>query len=327
MKTCLEGKMRKNNEQILKVIRKGINSKPQAGQSLTEYSLLLALVAVVVIGILGYLGMQLGTAFNSVAAAIGTPTVADPSAVTTVATNGGNSGGGSGGSGGTGGSSGGDAGSGGSGGTGSGTGGSGGTGTGGSGGSGGTGGTGTGGGTAATPAVTTPAATTPAATTAVPTTTAPATTTAPTTATTTGTPKPTTAVPTTAAPTTAAPTTAPPTTAVPTTVTSQNFGVNYTISASWYNGYNISVDIINKTNAPVTAWTISWKMVNGENFQNYWNANCSLSGGTVTCTNMSYNNTIAANGGTVNFGAQLNSPTGAITQPITFTVNGQTVSR
>lgn len=104
------------------------------------------------------------------------------------------------------------------------------------------------------------------------------------------------------------------------------FKVRYNFVSQWYNGYVISVDIVNQTNAPITNWTISWNLGQGESFVNNWNANCRLSNGRATCTNMSYNATIGANGGTINFGAQMAANSGIKTHPTTFTVNGQVIS-
>jgi oligosaccharide reducing-end xylanase len=159
------------------------------------------------------------------------------------------------------------------------------------------------GGTTTTPATTTtPIVTTPPTTT---TTQPPTTTTTPPTTTTTTTPTVTT-------------TTQPPTT---TTVTSGQYSVQYSISSQWNTGYNISVTIVNKGNSPVNNWTISWQLAHGETFANFWNAQCSISGSTITCSNLSYNSTLGANGGSQNFGAQFNS-SGGSTTPTSFTVNG-----
>jgi cellulase/cellobiase CelA1 len=97
--------------------------------------------------------------------------------------------------------------------------------------------------------------------------------------------------------------------------------VQYSISSQWNTGYNISVNVINKSGSPVNNWTISWQLAHGETFANFWNAQCSISGSTLTCSNMSYNSTLGANGGSQNFGAQFNSSSGATT-PTTFIVNG-----
>jgi hypothetical protein len=171
--------------------------------------------------------------------------------------------------------------------------------------------------TTPTPTTTTPVVTT---TTPTPTTTTPVkTTTTPVVTTTTPTPTTTTPIVTTTTPVVTT------TTPIPTTtVAVGQYSVQYSISSQWNTGYNISVTVVNNSGSPVNNWTISWQLAHGETFANYWNAQCSISGSTVTCSNMSYNATLGANGGSQNFGAQFNSSSGATT-PTSFTVNGVTV--
>jgi cellulase/cellobiase CelA1 len=135
----------------------------------------------------------------------------------------------------------------------------------------------------------------------------------------TSTPVPTTAKPT--ATSTPVPTTAKP---VPTTAGTGNspYKVQYTVNSQWNSGYTTSLTILNSGTAPVNSWTISWQLAQGETLANFWNANCSLAGTKLTCSNLNYNGTIGAGGGSINFGMQFNSPTGLPTQPTSFTVNG-----
>lgn len=158
--------------------------------------------------------------------------------------------------------------------------------------------------------------------------------------TTTPTPTPTTIVPTKTAPptTTVVPaktTIAPTTTVVPTkttiaptttATTSSLYAVKYVVGSSWNTGYSVSVNVNNNTSTPTTSWTISWQLGTGETLANYWNANCTQSGTTVTCTNLAYNANIAANGGTTNFGFNANTVKGSVTIPHTFKVNNVTVT-
>ncbi len=104
------------------------------------------------------------------------------------------------------------------------------------------------------------------------------------------------------------------------------FAVQYGVPNDWGAGYVINVNLVNNTGAAVNNWTISWKLVHGENLVNYWNANCGISGDTITCTNLSYNATLGPNGGTQSFGAQLGS-NGSASYPPSFIVNGVTVTR
>ena len=118
-------------------------------------------------------------------------------------------------------------------------------------------------------------------------------------------------------------TTTTPVATTTTPVSSGQYSVQYSIASQWNSGYNISVTVVNKSGSPVNNWTISWQLAHGETFASFWNAQCSISGSTVTCSNLSYNGTLGANGGSQNFGAQFNS-TGATT-PTSFTVNGVVV--
>jgi len=114
------------------------------------------------------------------------------------------------------------------------------------------------------------------------------------------------------------PTTAPTAAGTP-------FTVQYGVPNDWGGGYVINVNLVNNTGAAVNNWTISWKLMHGENLVNYWNGNCGISGDTLTCTNMSYNATLAPNGGMQSFGAQFNSNNGG-SYPTSFTINGVVVS-
>ena len=314
--------MNKTTYTVNRVSRKNIRSlgtRPQEGQSLVEYSLLLGLIAVAVIAVISVLGVQLNDTFTSVTSSLGgtsvpyTPGATSQAAATpTPVSNNGGSGSGGSGSGGSG-----------------------------SGGSGGGGGSPTiaAAPTAAPTATPVPATAAPTATPAP--TTAPATTAAPTTAATT---KPTTAAPTatpaptsTPVPTTAAPTATPvPTTAAPTTPAGSGlYTVAYNKTNQWYtwnNGtpvattYEVNVVITNKSSSTVNSWTISWKLENNESFYNYWNANCVINGSHITCTNPSGYNTVMAPNGTVSFYVQLNSSNMNYTVPKSYTVNGTKVA-
>jgi cellulase/cellobiase CelA1 len=119
-------------------------------------------------------------------------------------------------------------------------------------------------------------------------------------------------------------TTTTPVATTTTPVANSQYSVQYSIASQWNTGYNISVTVVNKSGSPVNNWTISWQLAHGETFANYWNAQCSISGSTITCSNLSYNGTLGANGGSQNFGAQFNSAGGSTT-PTSFTVNGVVV--
>jgi alpha-galactosidase len=102
---------------------------------------------------------------------------------------------------------------------------------------------------------------------------------------------PTTAGPTTAGPTTAGPTTAGPTTAGPTTAGPGN-GCTATITMNaWTGGFTAEVQIAGSNSS---GWTVKLNLPSGVAVTGGWNANVSGSTGTVTFTNMSYNNRLPA---------------------------------
>jgi len=126
---------------------------------------------------------------------------------------------------------------------------------------------------------------------------------------------------------TAVPATKPPTTAPTPTATGKPFTVQYQVPNDWGAGYVVNVTLVNNTGGAVNNWTMSWPLGHGESLVNYWNANCGISGNTITCTNVSYNATLGPNGSTTqSFGAQLSSNGGA-SYPPSFIVNGVTVAR
>lgn len=119
------------------------------------------------------------------------------------------------------------------------------------------------------------------------------------------------------------PTTPPPAYAPPSVPAS--YKVQYEVQSSWETGYNISVTINNTGGTTVQGWTISWQLDYGESLNSNWNANCSTSGKTITCSSMSYNSEISA-GSSQNFGGQFRTTGGKFSQPSRFTVNGVTVN-
>lgn len=104
------------------------------------------------------------------------------------------------------------------------------------------------------------------------------------------------------------------------------YEVQYSVSNQWNSGYNLDVKLTNTGNVAVNQWTVSWQLNPGESLANYWNANCSLSSGKVSCTNVSYNNLLAPSGGFTGFGMQLASASGGVTRPASFEVNGVKLS-
>lgn len=135
-------------------------------------------------------------------------------------------------------------------------------------------------------------------------------------------------------PLTPTPTSAPTATVTPTpTATvvapaqSNKYAVQYVVTSHWGTGYNISVTVVNDGSNTVNGWTISWQLDSDEMIANTWNANCSISGNILTCTNMPYNSQLGANGGSQNFGLMFATKADVHTEPATFTVNGVKVNR
>lgn len=121
---------------------------------------------------------------------------------------------------------------------------------------------------------------------------------------------------------------APNATATPVPAPSRNivpvgnqFELRYTVNSQWESGYVISVDIVNRAATPAEGWTVSWELAHGETFASTWNANCSLSGNSLTCRNLPYNGLLRGNGGLAGFGAQVNTKNGLVTVPTNFKVN------
>jgi mannan endo-1,4-beta-mannosidase len=95
--------------------------------------------------------------------------------------------------------------------------------------------------------------------------------------------------------------------------TAQNWGGS--------NGFTGSVTITNTGSTPVNGWNLVWTWPSGQRVDAMWNATFTQPATTVTATNMPYNSTIGAGGGSVSFGFN-GSFTGANNNPNAFTLNG-----
>jgi poly(hydroxyalkanoate) depolymerase family esterase len=123
--------------------------------------------------------------------------------------------------------------------------------------------------------------------------------------------------PTTNPPTTNPPTTNPPTTGPPPTTTPPSGGActaTFAITNQWNNGYQENVTVTNGS-TPRTAWTVKWTLPSGQAITQIWNAADTVSGSTVTATNLSYNGTLGAGastsfGFTASFTGSFAGPTG-----------------
>ncbi len=100
-----------------------------------------------------------------------------------------------------------------------------------------------------------------------------------------------------------------------------NYEVVYTIQNDWGSGATVNVTITNNTTAAVNGWILAWTFPGNQTITNLWNGTFTQSGTSVSVKNASYNTTIPANGGSLNFGFNLNY-SGANAKPASFTLNG-----
>ena len=116
------------------------------------------------------------------------------------------------------------------------------------------------------------------------------------------------------------PTPTPVVTPTPTPGTG-NYVVVYTVQNDWGSGATIDVKIINNTTTAVNGWTLAFTFSGNQTVTNAWSGACTQNGASVTVKDAGYNATIPANGGSVNFGFNLNY-SGANAEPAGFTLNG-----
>ena len=102
--------------------------------------------------------------------------------------------------------------------------------------------------------------------------------------------------------------------------------VTYT-SSNWGggNGFTGGVTVTNASATAVNGWVLVWTFSGGQRVSQMWNASFDQPASTVTATNMSYNPTIGANGGSVSFGFN-GTFTGTNPNPTAFTLNGTACS-
>lgn len=74
--------------------------------------------------------------------------------------------------------------------------------------------------------------------------------------------------------------------------------------------------------AAVNNWSLAWAFANGQQILNLWQGSFVQTGGNVTVTNLSYNATIPAGGGSQAFGF-LGTSSAVNTNPNAFTLNGR----
>jgi cellulase/cellobiase CelA1 len=97
--------------------------------------------------------------------------------------------------------------------------------------------------------------------------------------------------------------------------------VNYAIASDWGNGATINVTITNNTTTAVNGWTLAFTFPGNQTISNMWNATYTQSGASVSVKDGGFNAYIPANGGSVNFGFNINY-SGTNAKPTNFTLNG-----
>jgi len=100
-----------------------------------------------------------------------------------------------------------------------------------------------------------------------------------------------------------------------------NYVVVYTIQNDWGSGATVDVKIINNTGTAVNGWTLAFTFPGDQTITNIWSGTYTQSGDSVTVKDAGYNANIPANGGSVNFGFNLNY-SGTNAKPAGFTLNG-----
>lgn len=89
---------------------------------------------------------------------------------------------------------------------------------------------------------------------------------------------------------------------------------------SWGSGFTADVAIKNTGDAPISDWTLTFGLGNGQQVTSAWNASVTQAGTAVTAKNVGWNGTIAPNA-TASFGFQATS-NGGNAAPSGFAVNG-----
>lgn len=110
-------------------------------------------------------------------------------------------------------------------------------------------------------------------------------------------------------------------TPTPTAPQTGGYVVTYAIQSDWGNGATISVTIINNTTNAVNGWTLAFSFPGNQTITNLWNGTYTQSSASVSVKDAGFNANIPTNGGSVNFGFNLNY-SGTNSAPTAFTLNG-----
>ncbi|HEX3047740.1 MAG TPA: cellulase family glycosylhydrolase [Bacillota bacterium] len=117
------------------------------------------------------------------------------------------------------------------------------------------------------------------------------------------------------------PTPTRPSTPTPTNGQPGGYVVAYVIQSDWGNGATLTITITNKTTSAVNGWTLAWTFPGNQTISNLWNGTYTQSGASVSVKDAGFNATIGANGGSQNFGCNINY-SGSNAKPTSFTLNG-----
>jgi endo-1,4-beta-xylanase len=110
-------------------------------------------------------------------------------------------------------------------------------------------------------------------------------------------------------------------TPTPTTRPVGNYVVTYVIQSDWGTGATIGVTIKNNSTATVNGWTLAFTFPGNQTITNLWNGTYTQSGASVSVKDAGYNSAIGANGGSTNFGFNVNY-SGSNAKPTSFMLNG-----
>jgi hypothetical protein len=121
-------------------------------------------------------------------------------------------------------------------------------------------------------------------------------------------------------PTTASPTPTP-TTSTPTPPPPGGCAVAYSVTGQWQGGFQAAVTITNGGTSAINGWTLKWSFANGQTISQLWGGSYTQSTTNVTVTNATYNSTLAANGGTADFGFLSSWDNTTNAKPTTVTLN------
>ena len=103
--------------------------------------------------------------------------------------------------------------------------------------------------------------------------------------------------------------------------------VHFAVASSWPGAFQGSITITNTSTTPINnGWTLTWTWPStGESIYQIWGATQTQTGANVSAVNVSYDASIGASGGNVNFGFLAND-SGTTPAPAVFHLNGNICS-